>query len=238
MISKSKSIQVMKDLFMEQLKWGRWCILATIIIHVLMAVFATNADGSIYNLIEFSYSITSFYMLVIGIVAGFIFLPFYVKQGVTRKEYYVGSTISTILLSVTLAALFGILSIIENYIFNIFNYKFNSGGIIASANGSMLLTLVLFSLNIFTYYLIGWLINVGFYRYKNLLGVGFVILAICLLFLHGFLWINGFFSILDQGFSNIFAANPVSLSTAGTVLLIGVILWIIRLVTKNIAVTI
>lgn len=234
----SKTIKVFKYLYMEQLKWGVWFILANIIIHVVMAVFALKADDLLKNLFEFSYNPTSFYMLVIGIIAGFMFLPFYVKQGVTRKDYYIGSVLSSIALSVTLSALFGTISAIENMIFNNFNYTFEYEAIILNANSNWLIFFFLYSINIFTYYLLGWLINVGFYRFKGLIGVGFVLVAILLLFIHGFLWINGFFSILDNGFASILSDNPLTLSILGNVILIGVLMYIIRLVTKRVPVSI
>ncbi|MEK3726743.1 MULTISPECIES: hypothetical protein [unclassified Lysinibacillus] len=40
-----------------------------------------------------------------------------------------------------------------------------------------LLAILVFALNIFGYYLVGWLIGAGFYRYGGLFGLAFIIMA-------------------------------------------------------------
>lgn len=233
---KSKVTKVFMNLYIDQLKWSIWFVLTNIIIHVVMAIFAFLADTKLNNLFEFSMNPSFVYMLIIGVAAGFYFLPFYIKQGVTRKEYYIGSVLSAIAISVTLVVSFGVLSGVEKIIFNSLDYSFTSEAIIPNLNISWLQTLILYTINLFTYYLIGWLINVGFYRFKGLIGVLFVILAILALIIHGLLWVNGLFSILDDGFANIMSANPVYLSILGNAILIVILMFSIRLITKRVAI--
>ncbi|WP_033163947.1 hypothetical protein [Clostridium sp. KNHs205] len=247
MKSKSKTLSVFKDIYESYFKYTIWFIIAIIIMHLGMSVLsfrdasAANAlrDGmERENLYITSYSASGIFMIVIGIVTGFIQLPFYVTHGVTRKAYFRGNVLASLALAFTLAFIFSAGSELGKLIFGQFGYSFKEEVLIPGLSNNWLLLFFLYALNIFAYFLMGWLINIGFYRYHALIGIGFIVVALAALALHGMVWINGWFSIFSDDFKDIFADNSIYFSVIGTVGVIAVLLGLIRTLTRKVPIKI
>jgi uncharacterized integral membrane protein len=101
--------KVARDMFLEQLKWSLWFIGIVVLLHVVFFILSSQFDFKINNLFTFSYMAAPIYMLIIGIIAGTSFLPFFVKHGVTRKDYFWGSSVAALILSFSLAIIFSAL---------------------------------------------------------------------------------------------------------------------------------
>lgn len=232
------------DLYIEQLKWSIWFIVVLILLHISGSLFSLRFDFGLNDMFAFSYVSTPIYMLVIGIIAGSYYLPFYVRHGVSRKDYFIGSSIAAFMLSLTLAAIFKILSYLENGIYSLFNLpvKFVPYGSELIDNGGIPI-IIIYILTILMYYAIGWMIFTGFYRFKWMVGLVFVVLGIAITSIHGNLWSNsadGVFFLFfwdaakSNGASGIFTLYPV-LATVG---FIAFLLLIIRLNTKKVPIKI
>src|SRR5699024_8751350 len=96
------------------------------------------------------------------------------------------------------------------------------------------LAITVFALNIFTYYVVGWLIGAGFYRYSVPVGlfcivIGFIVVSIQDLILR---------IALNLPVRDAFASIDLSLYLAipGTLALIGITLWMIRKMTKRVSI--
>src|SRR5690606_33074627 len=119
------------------------------------------------------------YMFVIGIFSIY-FLPHFVGKGVTRKDYFIGSFLASIGLSIAIPIVVAILSIVEKPILNMFNISyrgatFNEVDVDESLVGEIvssffvppfvefqtnpLLAVIIFSINLFVMYLVGWIIG-------------------------------------------------------------------------------
>jgi len=99
-------------------------------------------------------------------------------------------------------------------------------------SNNWMLAIGVFALNIFIFYLLGWLISVGFYAGGTITGLAFIILALGMNLLK-----NAFLRIsLDLPVSGHFLALeslPLGVTLPGLLLLMIIPIWIIRQLTKN-----
>src|SRR5690625_5521729 len=84
-------------------------------IQTIQIFFMSNVD-SFYNA---SYIVSIIYMFVIGIIS-ISFLTYYVEHGITRKNYFYGNVIASIGLSIIIPIVLYLLSLIEEFIINLF----------------------------------------------------------------------------------------------------------------------
>src|SRR5690606_41236681 len=84
------------------------------------------------------------------------------------------------------------------------------------------------ALNILAYYVIGWLIGAGFYRF-GIGGVLFIPLALALLLVTESLW-------AAETLRGMNVVPNVSVPALATLILLGVALWIVRMTTKRVRV--
>jgi len=225
------SFKIAFDMTFVQLGWALWIIGISLIIFVGMRYFPVTSDytsGGFFSLIENPYKI---FMLVIGILSVPSFLSYYVKLGVTRKHYFTGAAISAAGLSAIFMIIAVMISGIEQLVEPTDVVTF------LGVNASWILIFMVFSLNIFVYYIAGWLIGAGFYRYNVWAGFLFIIGAIALIFMMDFLW-SGELNTPLHSLLSIDKPQDLSLglSFGVTFVLIAISLWIIRRVTKRVRV--
>lgn len=188
------------DMFLVQMSWTFWFLGITLLVHLIRIIFQSEAD-SFYSA---GYISGNIYMLVIGIIT-ISFLTYYVENGITRKNYFYGNVIASIGLSIVIPAIIYVLSLVEKFIINTFTSTIINedvlediavdvgGNIIGeivqsviltpfiSPESNLLLSLALFSLNIFVFYIIGWLIGSAFKRLGVIGGILFIFIGLALI---------------------------------------------------------
>ena len=85
MKQKSKYAKVAQDLFFVQVKWSLWFLSFILLAHIVLIVISVNLGDAFGDFLVFSYGSSRIYMLVIGILLAYTFLPFYIHQGVTSS---------------------------------------------------------------------------------------------------------------------------------------------------------
>ncbi|MDO6451379.1 hypothetical protein [Oceanobacillus profundus] len=192
--------KVSLDLFWVQLTWTFWALGIHLIINIGKIFLSEHLD-TFYSA---SYVAGNIYMFVIGIIA-INFLPYYVEHGITRKDYFLGNVIASFGLSIVIPILTYLISLVEKLIVTNFSQIALAdrtledivididGNIIGEVLLSFLLTpfispesniflsLGLFSLHLFVFYLVGWLISAAFYRINVLFGILFIAVAIAII---------------------------------------------------------
>lgn len=238
----NKTIKVTRDMFIEQLKWSLWFIGINIIIHLAMSYFFVKYRfENISDFTQFVSASITIYMLVIGIIAGSSFLNYYSRLGVTRKDYFYGAALAAIMLSFTLIIISDILAIVEISVFNLMNVSLKSN----IFNGlNWVEPTFSIGLNGLIYYLIGWFINMGYYRFNWKVGLLFILVSMMFLTIHGMTWVDKLFDIpgvitgsaleeiinLPKGGFEFFVSAVIDSA------LIILLMFILRKLTKNIAV--
>ncbi len=199
-------IKIGLDLFYIQLTWTLWALGIFLLINIGRLIFLDYVDSYYSG----GYIAANIYMLVIGIIA-INYLPYFVENGITRKNFFVGNVLAGIGLSIITPILIYIISFLEK----IMIHQFTSvvlrddslemavhevteeiggnfiGEIIQSIiltpfinpDKSLILSLALFTLHIFMFYIIGWLIGTAFYRLRVIGGLLFIAISILLIFI-------------------------------------------------------
>lgn len=225
--------KITKDLLFTQLKWSYWYVPIVFVIYLCFALFIPEFKEHDMNFFEFFYEPTKIYMLVLGIVVYLAMFSHFAKFGVTRKDYFFGSTLATFVLAVCLVVASAILTIIAG-LFEPFSGDFHLSFIDPNTNWAMLalsLTVLFIS-----YYVAGWLISVGFYRYGGWGGMGYILIAIVYIALTDLIWGRDLLDLVSSILPITFSQMPALGSIISTVILFGVGLLIIRNVTKRVRV--
>ncbi|MBD8016051.1 hypothetical protein [Planococcus wigleyi] len=225
------------DLFYEQFKWAIWFFSFLIAAHIIGMFIVVRNDASVDPFFAFSSYSVAIFMLVCGIIAAYGFLGYYVQQGITRKDLYMGTVLSALALAAAVTLVPLAVNGIEHFISGFAALPIGTDGVGAFYPSSgWLSATVTFFINAFTYYLIGWLIGLGYYRFGWIIGFVFVGIAVAALSL------NGYF-LGDSGLSSIIPWVPYipaeagpALAITGSLILVAVLLISTRLMTKRITI--
>ncbi|WP_312699329.1 hypothetical protein [Sedimentibacter sp.] len=223
-------MKVARDIYIEQMKWSSWFIGIMIAVYIGLNIARSyfNFDsGSVNNLFMFSAGSSMIYMFVIGIIAGASFLPQLFKLGITRKTCFYAMMVAAFYLSVSLPLIFILLSLVESLFTGLlqFNVAF----------------FVLYVFSILVMYILGWMINVGFYKFNWMAGLVFVAFAIFMDYIYVLIWSKSIVALYDldmllsETFEMVVGYSNSSFLTSSlqTLLLTAIILTIIRLLTRN-----
>lgn len=231
------------DTTVEQLKWSIWFVSIMVILHTVASILLRKADSNLNNLFNFSITSIPIYMFVISIIAGVYFMPFYIRQGITRKNYFLGSALGALMLSAILTIIFMVLSVISGQIFSIFGIHFTEEHVLYSFNVHLVninwvVLIPIYFLNSLAYYTIGWMISASYYRFGAKIGFCSILFSILSTVLHGMLWDDWLVNWINDRGHNIASNQMFSISILWTLALIAIQLVIIRWLTKKVAIKI
>ncbi|MEK5444343.1 MULTISPECIES: hypothetical protein [unclassified Fredinandcohnia] len=247
--------RVAKDIFFVQLMWTGGFLGIMLIVNIVKLIFAGIKGNEAEGFFSSIFVAGNIYMLIIGILAIY-FLPHFVGNGVTRKDYFIGTVLASIGLSIIIPIITLLVSVLERLILNILDITLKGqtinevdvdgaviGDIVQSIiispyvdpQSNLFLAISVLSLNLLVIYLIGWLISSSFYRFDTVVGIGFILIGLNLKMLKDtFLRISldlpipGWYTKLD--------ILPISFSLIGILLIILISIWFIRLLTKKVAI--
>lgn len=267
MNQKSMFPKVVMDMFWIQFTWALGFLGIMLAINIFKIVSTVIGNGGVDSYYGAVFIAANIFMLVIGIIS-INFLPYYVENGVTRKDYFKGALLASAGLSVVIPIIAFYVAAIERLIVtNLTNITFGDidlnsvfqeidsevgdvggvGDVISTIVQSVIFTpyvdpgsnwilaMAVFSLNIFLYYLLGWLISASFYRFDTIIGLGSIVIALVLLMVGDTLIrVSLGFPI----FESLAALNslPAGVAVAGVLFVVVVSIWMIRLLTKNVSI--
>src|SRR5690606_29352554 len=177
--------KVATDMFMVQLIWTAGFLGIMLIVNIVKLIIAGNQGNLAEGFFNSLFVAGGIYMFVLGILSIY-FLPHFVGNGVTRKDYFKGTVLASIGISIVIPIITMIITFLEKFILNIVGLSYKEqtinnvdldgniiGDIIQSAiispyvdpQNNWILAIAVLSLNIFVNYLIGWLIGSSFYRF-------------------------------------------------------------------------
>lgn len=247
--------KVFKDMFFVQLSWTLWFLGIATVIHLIRMAISVFHGGEVDHFYNAIFVAGNIYMLIIGIICIY-FLTYFVENGVTRKEYFVGGLLASAALSVVIPVISLIVTTAEKLLLNnIVSFRQMEimpelesdaiGDIVQSIvitpyvdpEKHLLLAIGIFSLNIFIYYIFGWLISASFYRFQAMFGIAVIgVLLIALLTIHSLIRSAANLPIFHT-FSFI-EGIPSSLAILTIFLLLFIVVFLIRQLTKKVAVKI
>ncbi|MFD2924283.1 hypothetical protein [Halobacillus naozhouensis] len=231
MKSRNNIGKIATDMSAIQLSWSAIFLLIAFLISIVARTVFAAPDVTQESFFTFVYQPSKIFMLVIGIISVSGFLTFYVKQGITRRDYFFGAAIAAFIVALLLNTMAGVTGAVEQFFFPSLETSSFLG-----PEASWLIMIIVYSLNILVYYIAGWLIGSGFYRFEGG-GVFYIILAVALVSISDILWEfdlkNPLKIFLDFNYHWEF---PLTVSFLGTFFLIGITLWIIQATTRRITI--
>ncbi|WP_062049795.1 hypothetical protein [Bacillus sp. JCM 19034] len=223
--------KVTMDLLSIQFKWSCWFIPIVFLIYLCSVWFVPEVRERDISFIAFSYEASKIYMLVIGIMVFLAMFSHFMKFGVTRKDYFVGSALAAVALSlfhiITSAIITTVVGLSEA-----FSKDYHLSFI--EPNTHLVVLIVTLSLTLISYYVAGWIIAIGFYRYGGLGGLGFIVIALVYIALIDIFWGRELLDTLSTNLPITISQMPIYVSLFSTVILTGVGLLLIRNVTKRV----
>lgn len=145
----NKAAKVAADTSLLQIGWSIWGLSISLVIYVILRLFADKFDEA-QNFFMFTYHAAKIFMLVMGIVSTSSFLSFYVRQGVTRKHFFIGSAIASAAVSLFIAATVGVVALIERLV-----VPAGTAESFMGSDAAWLLKVVVFGLNVLVYFMAG-----------------------------------------------------------------------------------
>lgn len=228
------------DMSLIQLGWAVWFMGIALLVYIVLPLFGVQFgnNGQLSELVErvitgnwnkevilvHHYGYIGFlthpariFMLVVGIISVSGFMKFYVKMGITRKTYFYGALISSVVVSLTISLSAALVYLVESFWF---------GSELGFA-GSWFAAAVVHWFRIFSFFVLGWMIGAGFYR-SGVHGMLYIVLAVVL----GF-----FIEALTTGTLITTVKLPEWLENilifGGMLLLQAAAIGIVRLTTRN-----
>ncbi len=250
------SHKVAMDLYLVQMTWTLVFLGIMFIVHIVKVISAFFIEGVREDFFLSVHASTFVYMLVIGLIGAQGFFPYFVGNGITRRNYFKGTFFGLVGLAVTIAVIVALITGLEYMIVKLFNlpivFTNTMNNVFESSTpdlGEIIKMVVMspyfdlsssWTLSMFTFvlfacihYLIGWLIGAGFYSLGKGVGFGLIVLAIGFVLLRNILW------GMDWGkpFYHLFPLEsfefPLIVSVCGTIVIIGILLWMIWRITKR-----
>ncbi|MBT2762842.1 Tat pathway signal protein [Paenibacillus sp. ISL-20] len=237
--TSSAVTRVSTDMFIQQGSWALGFLFIVLLIYIGAGVGSSIGVNVREGMTEegffsLTYRSTKGFMLVIGIISAYGFLSYYVRHGVTRRDFFTGAAVAAVYLSLAFPVVVGLVNWIIGMVTS---HDAGSTSLLPEFDNNWLLTLVSYGVQIFTYYLMGWMIGSGFYRFGWIRGLGWIAVALVLIGFMDALWQFELASIWELWLpvTTAFSVTlPVSL--AGSVAVILITLILIRLITRRVTI--
>ena len=250
--------KIATEMFWIQLFWALGYLGVMFVIHIVKIVVSLINNDGVSPYFANVYVTSNIFMLVIGIISTYGFLQYYVENGVTRKDYFKGAALASIGLSLSIPVVTSLISLLEFAIAKIVSINFlvdksmflveseDFGGPIKDIFANVIISVVLppsvsltdhwlfavlvLALNLFCFYLIGWFISASFYR-LGAVGLVSIIISFIIVFLYDFLLrtvlnLPAVAMLVD-------IQVPMVVAAIGIIIIISIILWMIRQLTKR-----
>ncbi|REJ22114.1 hypothetical protein [Caldibacillus debilis] len=265
MKQRSVSAKIAIDMFAVQMGWALWYLGIVTMIQIVRLIFSAKNGSRIEDFFLSTGQSANIFMFVLGILAVYAFMPAFIRNGVTRKEFFKGGIAAAAGLALALPLIAGGMALAERSLVRLADLpvSYHSADMIDSGGDSPsswvrtiirmiivpvfdipladlqengLLAIALHALNLAFFYLSGWLIGAGFYRYGGPAGLGFIVLALFFFHLRAFLWKKEAAESLKQWLPVDTFSIPLPGFIFASLALIFIMAWLIRLLTRRVAV--
>lgn len=217
------------DLLRVQGRWTIGYITAFFLIYMAIHSFLGHLMGDTYNFLTLSLQSTRAYMLIIGLITATHGAKIFVKIGVTRREYFFGNILSTFVLGITI--------ILATVLIHI-----GLGALLPGYDMARFFTMsVLIEglLQVIHFYLVGWLVAMGFQRFSKVGGIAVVVFNIWFMGQYQYFWNDeGVLESFTFGYSFTTSHSSISFTLAAVFSLVFslIILGLIHFITRKLEV--
>ncbi|GAB6929238.1 hypothetical protein JCM10914A_32210 [Paenibacillus sp. JCM 10914] len=225
------------DMLYQKGNWALGFLLVLLLLHVGMGIGTSiglnvRSEFAEEDFLSLAFRSSKGFLLVIGILSAYGFLSYYVKMGLTRKDFYYGAVLSTGILSLLFPLVAGTIQLVLGLFMN---GSINSA-ILQEFNNNWLHFVTAYSIQNFFFYLMGWLIGTGFYRYDWIRGIGFIAIAVVGIAVIDGLWQYELESFWGNWLPITFGEMPFLATLAVSLAVIVVALILIRFMSRKITI--
>lgn len=219
------------DLYALQMTWTAWYLPIVYITYFSLVWFLNEPEIQAMSLLTFTFQTATIFMLVCGILSSLIFLPTFMKHGVSRKSYFQGALLSSIALAITIIGITAILT----WMISLFNLTaFKDVVLLPFSANSWLLMITAYIILVMIYFLVGWLIGSSFYRYGSSGGFIAIVIALIAVSVNDLLWTfstpKPFIGLLNINLST----PPVAIALIGSMMIAIIATLLVHKVVKEI----
>ncbi|WP_342387997.1 hypothetical protein [Salinicoccus bachuensis] len=147
------------DFSKEIAKWTMWYLPVMAVIYILVSLFLNEVEVNEMSFYAMASSANRIFMLVAGIMAVFMFLELAISVGLTRKTFLNSMLLTGGVITIGLAAVTGIISLILGLM-----PWFGDGIVAPGATGGPVVNVIGHLLTTYVFFLAGFIISIGFYR--------------------------------------------------------------------------
>lgn len=211
------------DLLYVQIQWAAWIFPIIFIVYIALNRFSPETPSQFTTYMSSIVSSSRVFMLIFGILSCFSFLPYFVNLGVTRKDYFAGTAISSVLLAIVITTFSALITFLIQLTGLIKGSSTRASLDFLDSSSVWLVPILVACLLILSYFIAGWIISIGFYRSGFLGKVGSILLAFMFLSLTNLLWEGDLSLPLISRFNIPFPAisTPTSMLISATLICLG-----------------
>lgn len=203
------------------------------------------------DFLRFSYPSTKLYLIIYGIIGAIYYFPMYVQLGATRKKTFKGTTVGLLVGVISLVILTVVVSegtiIISEWFsteiswdsslyYSFVENDFLDNDTFLASIGRLSVTMFSFIVNALLNYSIGWMFGSAYYRGGFKKSINFIFIGLVTMILVDLLWGNDFSTILPRVTVGSNGFIQWLIAIVGSLILTGILLWIIRNLTKQITI--
>ncbi|MCA0970865.1 hypothetical protein LCM20_09705 [Halobacillus litoralis] len=177
---------VVQELVKEWLKWSTWLFISMLTIRAIFWIFDAGGEntGVIDHFAYFMNDAGDIFMLIVGILTVYTFLRYYTEHGLTRRTYFIGGVVASLLTTAGIGIITFLLTFVEKGVLSMVGMSYPTYVEPQSA-GYWIGFILMFLVTSWFYYLLGWFIGHAFYRYNWLVGMLATGISLILLFIEG-----------------------------------------------------
>ncbi|MBU9674750.1 hypothetical protein KQ939_09235 [Planococcus sp. CP5-4] len=231
-MTSRRYLKVATAVFSEMIRWSLWFFSILLVIHLIRIFWLNGGPSPIEGFFTFSQYSTSIFMLVLGIMSAYTFMGRHIQQGVSRRDSFFGISLAAIGLSLFLTVVPLVINGIQHLLakVSVFPVALDTAVAFETTAGMVAAAIALF-MNVLTYYLAGWLISIGYYRFRWIAGFGFIALTFIVFGLNDYLWKPGNYTLDWLPYEPLEA--DFWLTALGSAAMILVLFLAMRILTKR-----
>lgn len=223
--------KVVTDLYKTQIKWVAIYLPIVYFTYIVLLIFLKELEIQSMSLLTFTFESATIFLFVCGILLSTIFLPHFIKHGISRSVYFRSAIYASTLITLTILGI----SAIGTWILEISSINLFKNVVLSTLGAnSWLLALSSYFLTILLYFLSGIFIGLSFSRYGVIGGLSSILLAIIIIIGNDLLWsfntLKPFVGLLNVSLS----ISHSIVALIGTISIIFIVFVIVYQMIKDI----
>ncbi|WP_350343144.1 hypothetical protein PRVXT_002425 [Proteinivorax tanatarense] len=228
----SRKLSLAWYLYKKQMIWVLWFIGVMFIIQATIFFFNPYDTSNNINFLENIFGAACIFMLITGLLTSQVYFKHFIKNGITRKEYFISSTIAAVDLSLSIVLLSTVITIFFKIVSQLTGFTATISSLSFLETSSFWIAHIFsLSLIIMCYYVGGWAVGIGIIKLNKIKRNLFIAFNFLFLSFVNLLWKSRLeFTVIN------FNINFPNLTLLGsifaTMFLISVVLYWMRKLIK------